>query len=342
LFDESCYPAGRGKIIGNTNCKGCEYGLKEKLPFVGLLALISLLVGCASTPQELRSTPRESSTFHLDVPYHEARFHILNRLGKCFVGGTNATYFFPKVRDDKPEQSMSFDIYEGGIATQVLLSADIARNPTGGTDLHYFVGHFGVFTDIRAEIASWATGTNTPCGDKAITNRKDTSVIATTDPLVSINLVFDSVTVDTSAQVERMANHVRSSGLFSKVDIAGRQWAYTVVLRYGINRPETDKSAADIVQGLAAAATLFVVPHPDRQTQALDAAVLLNGMVVQTFSYHEDVNVQTGVLKRSTDIQMTEIADRLLDRFLAEIVAAKVLPRKSELEPAAGETVKAN
>ena len=124
-FDESRSPAGKATILGNTNYKGCEYGLKGRRNFSRLLALISLIAGCVSTPQELRSRPRESTAFHVDVPYDEVRFHILNRLAKCFVGDTNAAYFFPKVHDEKPEQSMSFDIYGGASLAAGLLQDGI-------------------------------------------------------------------------------------------------------------------------------------------------------------------------------------------------------------------------
>ena len=122
------------------------------------------LVACSTTSSELRSSPRETGNFHLDLSYEEVRSNFVAATARCFHGGTPASFFYPEVRDIQPGQATTIDVIQGGLATRVLMSNEITKNSSGGTDITYFVGPFGVLVRWRPMIESWATGVGSKCG----------------------------------------------------------------------------------------------------------------------------------------------------------------------------------
>src|SRR2546430_16743103 len=97
------------------------------------LVLALALAACSTTSSELRTSPRETGTFRVDLSYEEVRSNFIGATARCFHGGTPVSFFYPEVRDTRPGQATTIDVVQGGIATRVLMSHEIAKNSSGGT-----------------------------------------------------------------------------------------------------------------------------------------------------------------------------------------------------------------
>jgi hypothetical protein len=128
------------------------------------LALTFALAACSTTSSELRSSPRETGNFHVELSYEAVRSNFITQTARCFHGGTPASHFYPEVRDTRPGQATTIDVVQSGIATRVIISNEITRNPSGGTDISYFIGPVGVLVKYRPVIEGWATGVGNKCG----------------------------------------------------------------------------------------------------------------------------------------------------------------------------------
>ena len=134
---------------------------KRRVAFWLLFTLV--LGGCGTTSHDLRTSPIETGTFHVAVPFGDVRANLLCETTKRYHGGTRASYFYFRVEDTRPGQAATFEVTQGGVATRVMLLADISKNPSGGTDLTYFVGPPFGLREFRPVIESWASG-RSKCG----------------------------------------------------------------------------------------------------------------------------------------------------------------------------------
>jgi hypothetical protein len=131
-----------------------------------LLALI-VLGGCSTTSNELRTSPIETGSFHVPVPFANVRANLLCEVTKRYHGGTRASHFYFRVDDTKSGETATFEVTQGGVATRVMLLADISKSPSGGTDLTYFVGPPFGLREFRPIIQAWATGESN-CGAPSV------------------------------------------------------------------------------------------------------------------------------------------------------------------------------
>jgi hypothetical protein len=129
-----------------------------------LLIATLFLTGCATTSADLRSSPMKSGSLHIDTPFIEARANFIDCVSKRYSGGFRMSYFELEVWDTTPGEHVVVEVVQDGLARRVLLSVDIRRTKSGGSDLTYFVGPLAVFSDWRAVIETWATGKEARCG----------------------------------------------------------------------------------------------------------------------------------------------------------------------------------
>jgi hypothetical protein len=125
-----------------------------------LLSLVFLIIaGCSSTSLDLRNSAKDKDkgAIHVDLPFDIVRENILIQSRKCFYGGIRAAYYTHEVQDKKPGELTVLDIVLNGPNTKVMISADIAKNPKGGTDVTYFTGYV-ITPDFKSYFNSWARG----------------------------------------------------------------------------------------------------------------------------------------------------------------------------------------
>jgi hypothetical protein len=129
-----------------------------------LLAIcLPALAGCASTLQDLRTSPRETGTFKVSQPYPLVLSTVENAMMRCYRGGTNVSHFHAEATEVKRGEVAVVEMIQDGLARRVLIAVDLKAVPDG-TQVTYFVHRgFAIFVTFRPIVAGWAEGGHT-CG----------------------------------------------------------------------------------------------------------------------------------------------------------------------------------
>ncbi|MGH8596602.1 MAG: hypothetical protein ACREXT_08090 [Gammaproteobacteria bacterium] len=131
---------------------------------------------------------------------------------------------------------------------------------------------------------------------------------------------------DTSLQLGVIARQIAQSGVFSRVALYENRWPISVVVQYREEEPPEGRRAGDIAQGIAAAATIGLVPNPNRKIYIVEVDLVFNGVRERHLTYKEDVTLQQGMLTGDPRKQKQPVVERLVKRFLDEVKGKNLLP----------------
>jgi hypothetical protein len=128
-----------------------------------LSSLFIIIVGCSNTPKEMRADVNEKGTVLINLPFDLVRENVLMQAKKCFKANLRVSHHEHVIEDIKPGESTSLHILLKGANVIVTHSFDIRKNPSGGTEISWFVG--GLMTlNYRPVVEHWAKGLEGKCG----------------------------------------------------------------------------------------------------------------------------------------------------------------------------------
>lgn len=156
--------------------------------------------------------------------------------------------------------------------------------------------------------------------------------IAPDDRFVPVNFSLDAgeYVMAPEAQVAQyIADSVRSSGRFVRVERMRPVWPHTLVMTY---RWKGAHTTAQTVGALASAATLLIVPAPLTEEHTLTIEVLDGPMPIKQFVYTEQVKTSLSLFTDPVNDRKAGI-DRILARFYAELATSKVIPQAKDVLP---------
>jgi hypothetical protein len=138
--------------------------MKISLTFL-LSAVVLVLAGCSTTPNEMRVDAREKGTLKVDMPFDIVRTNILIQARKCYNAKLNVSYNEHVIEDIKPGEYTALHVLQKGAApiARVSHSFDIKKNSASGTEVSWFIA--GLITkDFKPTIEYWVKGLEGRCG----------------------------------------------------------------------------------------------------------------------------------------------------------------------------------
>jgi hypothetical protein len=158
------------------------------------------------------------------------------------------------------------------------------------------------------------------------------TAIAPDDRFVPVNFSLDAgeYVMATEAQVAQyIADSVRGSGRFVRVERLRPVWPHTLVMTY---RWKGAQGAAQTAGAIVSAATLLLVPAPLTEEHTLTIEVLDGPTPIRAFVYTEQVKTSLSLFNDPVDDRKAGI-DRILARFYAELATSKVIPQAKDVLP---------
>jgi hypothetical protein len=159
-----------------------------------------------------------------------------------------------------------------------------------------------------------------------------TVAIAPDDRFVPVNFSLDAgeyVLAHEAEVAQYIADSVRASGRFVRVERMRPVWPHTLVMTY---RWKGAHSAAQTAGALVSAATLLIVPAPMTEEHTLTIDVLDGPMPVKQFVYTEKVNTSLSLFNDPVNDRKAGI-DRILARFYSELASSKIIPQAKDVLP---------
>ena len=170
------------------------------------------------------------------------------------------------------------------------------------------------------------------CASKAHVPPRPATAIAPDDRFVPVNFSLDAgeYVMAPEAQVAQyIADSIRTSGRFVRVERMRPVWPHTLVMTY---RWKGAHTAAQTAGALVSAATLLIVPAPLTEEHTLTIEVLDGPMPIKQFVYTEQVKTSLSLFNDPVDDRKAGI-DRILARFYAELATSKVIPQAKDVLP---------
>jgi len=170
------------------------------------------------------------------------------------------------------------------------------------------------------------------CATTSHTPPAPTVAIAPDDRFVPVNFSLDAgeyVLAHEAEVAQYIADSVRTSGRFVRVERMRPVWPHTLVMTY---RWKGAHSAAETAGALVSAATLLIVPAPMTEEHTLTIDVLDGPMPVKQFVYTEQVKTSLSLFKDPVNDRKAGI-DRILARFYADLATSKIVPQAKDVLP---------
>ena len=152
------------------------------------------------------------------------------------------------------------------------------------------------------------------------------------DRFVPVNFSLDAgeyVLAHEAEVAQYIADSVRTSGRFVRVERMRPVWPHTLVMTY---RWKGTHSAAETAGALVSAATLLLVPTPMTEEHTLTIDVLDGPMPVKQFVYTEKVKTSLSLFRDPVNDRKAGI-DRILARFYSDLSSSKIVPQAKDVLP---------
>jgi hypothetical protein len=127
----------------------------KKISKILLSSLFLVLVGCSTTPNEMRADANEKGSVTVDMPFDIVRAN----------GGMRVSYGELDIKDVKLGEFTTLNVLQKGATSMVRVSHsfDIRKNSAGNTEVSWFVA--GLITkNFKPTIEYWVKGLEGRCG----------------------------------------------------------------------------------------------------------------------------------------------------------------------------------
>jgi hypothetical protein len=187
---------------------------------------------------------------------------------------------------------------------------------------------------LALALAALAAGCATaPPADIAAATPRPLAAYAA-DPFVPVNLYLNAnqqLTPRQAQLVEHVAQQLRDSGAFVRIDRGVQRWPITLQASYRI---EGDTGGGDTVRRVLGALTLGLVPVHVSDTHTLFAEVFAEPETLAALELSVTARRRVSLYDAfGPDHSWRAAADALVERLLAEVAQRKLIPRWNTFKP---------
>ena len=152
------------------------------------------------------------------------------------------------------------------------------------------------------------------------------------DLFVPINLNISAgeyVTHHTAQVVNYLADSIRQSGQFSRIESSFLRWPYTVEIRYSWEQP---MGAGDFAGTIVSASTLLIVPGYMDEMHRIEVTLFYRNVVVKSAHYQTEIQTALSLWHNPIEDRKSAI-NILLTQMFDDFRENALLPTLKEIEP---------